>query len=151
MWELYVFDTLRAIWLREDDTHAVDFAHLDGALYYLDGDTGKLMMTGQDHSEEGPVRWSATLCQLDETTHGRKGYSKLYLRADMEAGAWLKVEVSTDGHPFRQVFSTHNKLAKTLQIPILPVRCDNFRIRLSGKGMCIIKSMVREFSVGSEY
>lgn len=151
VWELYVFDTLRAIWLREDDTHAVDFAYLDGALYYLDGDTGKLMMTGQDHSEEGPVRWSATLCQLDETTHGRKGYSKLYLRADMEAGAWLKVEVSTDGHPFRQVFSTHNKLAKTLQIPILPVRCDNFRIRLSGKGMCIIKSMVREFSVGSEY
>ncbi len=41
--------------------------------------------------------------------------------------------------------------AKTLQIPILPVRCDNFRIRLSGKGPCLIKSLVRDFTVGSEY
>ena len=25
-WELYVFDTLRAIWLREDATHALDWS-----------------------------------------------------------------------------------------------------------------------------
>ena len=37
-WELYVFDTLRAIWLREDATHALDWAYLDGTLYFLDGD-----------------------------------------------------------------------------------------------------------------
>ena len=150
-WHLYVFDTLRGIWLREDATHAADFAYLDGILYYLEGASGKLMQTGQDYSEEGRINWSATLCQMDETTHGKKGYSKLYLRADMEAGAWLKAEVSTDGSPFRQVFTTHDERAKTVQIPILPVRCDNFRIRLSGKGACIIKSIVREFAVGSEH
>ena len=59
----------------------------DGTLYFLDGATGKLMTTGQDYSEEGLVNWSATLCQMDETSHGRKCYSKLYLRADLEAGA----------------------------------------------------------------
>lgn len=150
-WELYVFDTKRGIWLREDETHALDWAYLDGTLYYLDAATGKLMTTGQDTEEEGPIAWSATLCQMDETSHGRKCYSKLFLRADMEAGAWLKVEISTDGRPFRQVFSTHNERAKTLQVPILPVRCDNFRIRLSGKGGCLIKSIVREFALGSEY
>ena len=150
-WELYVFDTLRAIWLREDATHALDWAYLDGTLYFLDGATGKLMTTGQDYSEEGLVNWSATLCQMDETSHGRKCYSKLYLRADLDAGAWLKVEISTDGKPFRQVFSTHNERAKTLQVPILPVRCDNFRIRLSGKGGCLVKSIIREFALGSEY
>ncbi len=53
--------------------------------------------------------------------------------------------------PFRQVFSTHNERAKTLQVPILPVRCDNFRIRLSGKGGCLVKSIIREFALGSEY
>lgn len=150
-WHLYVFDTLRGIWLREDATHAADFAYLDGILYYLEGASGKLMQTGQDYSEEGRINWSATLCQMDETTHGKKGYSKLYLRADMEAGAWLKAEVSTDGSPFRQVFATHDERAKTVQIPVLPVRCDNFRIRLSGKGACTIKSIVREFAVGSEH
>lgn len=150
-WNLYVFDTMRGVWLREDGTHATDFALLDGVLYYLDGGTGKLMKTGQDYSEEGRIPWSATLCKMDETTHGRKGYSKLYLRADLEAGSWLKAEISVDDGPFRQVFATHNERAKTLQIPILPVRCDNFRIRLSGKGPCLIKSLVRDFTVGSEY
>lgn len=149
-WDLYVFDTMRGIWLREDSTHAADFAQLDGVLYYLDRDTGKVMMCGQDYSEEGRINWSATLCQFDETTHGRKGYSKIYLRADMAAGSWLKAEISADGAPFKQVFSTHDERAKTVQIPILPVRCDNFRVRLSGKGVCVIKSIVREFSVGSE-
>ena len=149
-WELYVFDALRGVWLREDDTHALDFAQLDGALYYLDADTGKVMICGRDYEEEGRLDWSATLCQMDETTHGRKIYSKLYLRAQMEQGSWLKVEISADGAPFRQVFLTHNERAKTAQIPILPTRCDNFRIRLSGRGVCLFKSLVREYSVGSE-
>lgn len=150
-WELYVFDTLPGIWLREDETHAVDFASLGGVLCYLDAGNNSLMMTGQDYAEEGRVDWSATLCKMDETTHGQKGYSRLSLRLDLDAGAWLKVEISPDGAPFRQVFSTHNQRAKTLQIPILPTRCDNFRIRISGKGGCVVKSLAREFSVGSEY
>ena len=139
-WELYVFDALRGVWLREDDTHALDFAQLDGALYYLDADTGKVMICGRDYEEEGRLDWSATLCQMDETTHGRKIYSKLYLRAQMEQGSWLKVEISADGAPFRQVFLTHNERAKTAQIPILPTRCDNFRIRLSGRGVCLSRA-----------
>ena len=150
-WELYVLDTARGIWLREDNTHAADWAYLDGTLYYLDGATGKVMMTGQDRSEEGRIPWSATLCPFNETVHGRKGYSRLYLRADLEAGAWVKAEVSADGAPFKQVYLGHDENAKTLQIPILPTRCDTFTVRLSGKGECAIKSFVREFSVGSEY
>lgn len=150
-WELYVLDTARGIWLREDNTHATDWAYLDGTLYYLDGATGKVMMTGQDRDEEGRIDWSATLCPFNETVHGRKGYSRLYLRADLEAGAWVKAEVSADGAPFKQVYLGHDDHAKTLQIPILPTRCDTFTVRLSGRGECVIKSFVREFSIGSEY
>lgn len=149
-WNLYVYDPMRGIWLREDDTHAADFSQLNGVLYCLDANSKKVMMLGQDYSEEGKIPWGATLCQMDESVHGRKGYSKLYLRADLSEGSWLKVEISTDGTPYRQVFTTHNERNKTVQIPILPTRCDNFRIRLSGKGECMLKSIIREFSVGSE-
>lgn len=149
-WELYVFDVLRGIWLREDNTRAADWAYLDGTLYYLDADTGKVMTAGQDRDEEGRINWTATLCPFNETVHGRKGYSRLYLRVELEAGAWIKVEVSADGAPFKQAFIGHNERARTLQIPILPTRCDSFRVRMSGKGECVIKSMVREFMIGSE-
>lgn len=150
-WELYVFDTAKGIWLREDETHATDFAYLDGTLYYLDGRNGKVIRTGQDREEEGRIEWALTFCRFNETTLGRKGYSRLYLRVELEAGAWLKAEISPDGAPFRQVYLTHNEHARTMQIPILPTRCDSFLVRLSGKGECKIKSMVREFAVGSEY
>lgn len=150
-WQMYVYDTLRGIWLREDSTQAIDFALLDGNLVYLDGGSKKLMKLGQDDTEEGRVAWSAEFCKMDETTLGRKGYSKILLRADLDAGAWIRVEISQDDGLFRQIYTGHNEKAKTLVLPILPGRCDNFRIRLSGKGRCMVKSMVREFSVGSEY
>lgn len=155
-WELYVFDTLRGIWLREDELHAADWAYLDGTLYFLDADTGKVMATSQDRSEEGRITWSATLCPFteagnNEKINARKGYSRLFLRAELEAGAWIKAEISADGAPWHQVFTTHNERARVVQIPILPTRCDSFRVRLSGKGECVIKSFTREFSVGSEY
>jgi len=70
---------------------------------------------------------------------------------ELETGAWIKAEVSADGAPFRQVYLGHDDHAKTVQIPILSTRCDSFRVRLSGRGECVLKSFVREFSIGSEY
>lgn len=148
-WGFYAFDPMRGLWLREDGTHAAEFARVGGNLYYLDTDRGQLVSMETDADPD--IAWSATLCRMDETSHGRKGYSKLYLRADLSAGAFLTVEISTDGGPFRQVFRTHNQRARTMVVPILPQRCDNFRIRLSGTGGCIVRSLVREFSLGSEY
>lgn len=148
-WGLYAFDPALGFWLREDGTHAAEFARVGGTLYYLDTDRGQLVSMETDPDPD--IAWSATLCRMDETSHGRKGYSKLYLRADLSAGGWIKAEISTDGGPFRQVYQGHNSRARTLVIPILPQRCDNFQIRLSGKGQCIVRSLVREFSLGSEY
>lgn len=148
-WGLYTFDPALGFWLREDGTHAAEFARVGGTLYYLDTDRGQLVSMETDTDPD--IAWSATLCRMDETSHGRKGYSKLYLRTDLSAGGWIKAEISTDGGPFRQVYQGHNSRARTLVIPILPQRCDNFQIRLSGKGQCIVRSLVREFSLGSEY
>lgn len=150
-WQLYSFDPALGIWLREDEAHAAEFSRIGGQLSFMDRDRGAVCSMGKDTGQEGPVSWSATLCPMDETTHGRKCYSKLLLRTEMEAGSWLKVEVSTDGGPFRQVFLTHNQRARTLVVPILPSRCDRFQIRLSGEGVCVIRSLVREFGLGSEY
>ena len=85
------------VWLREDCIQAVDFAYLTAPS--IPEIRRKVMMCGQDYEEEGRVDWSATLCQMDETTHGRKIYSKLFLRADMEQGSWLRVEISRTERP----------------------------------------------------
>jgi len=148
MWGLYVYDTLRGIWLREDGTHATDFTNLDGTLYYLDGVTKKVMMTGQDDSEEGRVDWMASFAPFTEQVNDRKCYSKLSLRLEVEPGAWMNVHISCDKQPWKKVWSTHDSKAPTMTAVIRPERCDAFRVKLTGKGRVTIRSFLREFETG---
>ena len=147
-WGLWVFDTQRGLWLQEDESQGVDFAYHDGKLYFINGE-GRLICVNPDESTER-VQWSATTCRMDETYLNRKCYSKLVLRADLlEESAWLRVEISCDDGPWQKVYTSEDHRIKTLAVPILPQRCDNFRIRLSGEGKCILRTLLREFSVNS--
>lgn len=148
-WNMFVYDVLKNIWLREDDTQAVDMAFHDGKVYYLDAKGGLYYIDKM--ADRSDIEWGATFCTMHETVHERKGYSKFHLRMDLSAGAWLAVDIKTDNDlQWQQVYTTHNEKAKTVSIPIMPTRCDSISIRLRGKGKCTIKSFVREFTVGSD-
>ena len=86
---------------------------------------------------------------MDETVHDSKCYSRLTLRAEIPDGAWLQVALSCDGGPFQLVYTDHDTKARVRDIPILPNRCDSFRVRLSGEGPVIIRSMVREYRLSN--
>lgn len=150
-WGMWVYDIPKDLWLQEDGTKAVDFAKNGGELFYIDGEAQTLVQVNPESSEEA-IGWSATLCRMDETVHNRKCYSRLCLRGELLSDeAWMQVEISCDGEKFQRVYTSRDKRAKTLVIPILPRRCDSFRIRLSGEGPFILRSLVREYDVGSEY
>ena len=145
---IFNYDVLRGLWLKEDNTKVLDFADIEGQLYFI-SDDNKLYKMSVDDSPE-VIEWSATFCPFTEMVNERKGYSKLNLRAELDADAWLKIEIKVDDEVWRTVYTTHNEHAKTVVIPIYPNRCDCFKVRLSGKGYCKIKSFVRDFYVGSE-
>lgn len=148
-WNLFTYDVLKNIWLREDDTHAVDMAFYDGKVYYLDSG-GELYYIDKT-ADRGDIEWGATFCTIHETVNEKKGYSKFHLRMDLSAGAWLAVDIKTDNDlQWQQIYTTHNEKAKTVSIPIMPMRCDSIDIRLRGKGKCTVKAFIREFSVGSD-
>lgn len=147
-WYLFVYDVLRNIWLCEDNIQCVDMAFHDGHVYLLRAD-GKLLRIDSELPINGEV-WSATFCPFTETMNERKGYSKFHLRLELDAGSFLTVEVRRDGGKWTKVFTTHNDKARTLTVPIIPARCDSVELRLSGEGMCKIRTLVREFFVGSD-
>lgn len=148
-WDLFTYDVLKNIWLREDDTHAVDMAFYDGKVYYLDSG-GELYYIDKT-ADRGDIDWGATFCTIHETVNEKKGYSKFHLRMDLSAGAWLAVDIKTDNDlQWQQVYTTHNEKAKTVSIPIMPTRCDSIDIRLRGRGKCTVRAFIREFSVGSD-
>ncbi len=88
---------------------------------------------------------------MDEVVHNRKSYSRLLLRADFEAGSWLKAEISMDGGPWQTAGQWSAGHGQTRVIPLLPRRCDRFRIRLSGEGNVMLRSLTRDYTLGSEY
>ena len=148
-WSLYVYDVLKGMWLREDDTHAYDMAFYDGYVYFVD-ETGALYKIDRTASRED-VEWSATFCPFTETVNEKKGYSKFHLRIDMASGAWLMVDVKTDTDTqWKEVYKTHNEKARTISVPIIPTRCDSVTVRLRGKGECVVKAFIREFTTGSD-
>lgn len=148
-WNMFAYDVLKNIWLREDDTHAVDMTFYDGKVYFLAEEGGLYYI--DKTADRSDIEWSATFCTMYETVNERKGYSKFHLRMDLSAGAWLAVDIKTDNElQWKQVHTTHNEKAKTVSIPIIPTRCDSIDIRLRGKGKCTIKTFIREFTVGSD-
>ena len=148
-WNMFTFDVMKNIWLREDDTQAVDMAFYEGKVYYIDKDGGLYYI--DKTADRSDIEWGATLCTMHETINERKGYSKFHLRMDLAAGAWIAVDIKTDNDlQWRQVYLTHNEKAKTVSIPIIPTRCDSIDIRLRGKGKCTVKAFIREFTVGSD-
>lgn len=147
-WGLWVYDQDRGVWLQEDDTHVLSFASLDGDMLYLSEDHKVYRPESGDGAER--IRWQAELYPMDETYQNRKGYSKLSMRYEMEPGAWMQVEVREDGGPYRQLCRVHGEGGTTRTVQMTPGRCDAFQIRLTGEGRCAVKSLVREFDMGSE-
>lgn len=147
----WVYDTQRAVWLQEDNADAVSFCRVDGKLYFLDKTAGKVYGVGMSGSDEGKIAWEAEFCPVDELLHNRKVYSRLLLRADFAAGSFMRVEISLDDKPWATVarWSAGHSQAKV--IPILPRRCDRFRLRITGEGNVMLRSLVREYAPGSEY
>ena len=148
-WEMFTFDVMKNIWLKEDNTQAIDMAFHDGKIYFIDqnGDLKYIDKT----ADRSDIEWEATFCTIHETIRERKVYSKFHLRLDLSAGAWIAVDIKTDNDTkWKKVYNTHNSKAKTITIPIIPMRCDSIDIKLRGKGECVVKTFVREYTVGSD-
>ena len=147
-WGLYVYDVLRNMWLQEDDTHALGMAFSGGYLYIL-ADDGCLYKVDRD-ADRKDIEWEIEFCPFSETINERKGYSEFHLRAELAAGAWLGVAMQTDqDQRWEKICTTHDR-SKTISIPIVPTRCDSVSIRIYGKGECLLKTFIREFSTGSD-
>lgn len=146
---LFVYDLRRDIWLKEDNIGCKDMAYFENCVRLITTDNELLVIApGRDNSD---VEWSATFCPFHETVNERKGYSKFHMRLELDAGAWLAVEIKRDtDDKWEEVYQTHNERARTLSIPIVPARCDSVEIRLKGKGKCLVRTFIREFFVGSD-
>ncbi len=152
-WHLFVFDTQTRLWHREDDLQALGFAYANGNLYCLASD-GKVWMMGnvanapEGAAEESDIQWYAEFGGFTEREPNKKNVSKFVIRAELDTGASIKIEIKYDNaETWATVKEITTAKKQSFNLPIIPHRVDHYRVKLSGTGGCKIYSIARIFKV----
>ena len=155
--KLYVYDVQRGLWHIEDELDAVHLCRVEGDLYCMDTD-GNIWILGEaknapeDATQEAAPEWMAEFSDFTHDDPNHKGVSKLQLRLGLENGSRVTVLIQFDSDGvWRSVRALEGKGEKrSYYLPIIPRRCDHYRIRLEGTGRASLYSLVRESYSGSE-
>lgn len=151
-WHLFVLDTLRGFWHREDDTAALRFARCGGELYYLERDSGALKcVCCSEGDAEGDIEWMAETGLMGYATVEQKYISRFNLRMKLPEGSKMDVYIEYDSdNDWQHAGHIKGMGTKTFMLPVRPRRCDHFRIRLVGSGEVRIYTFAKEMEKGSD-
>lgn len=149
---LFVFDTEKGFWHREDGTRAAAFAQAGSELYFMDAEKKLLCAVGgTDGIPEGALRWRAVTGLIGYGSVGRKYVSRLNLRMKLseEAFADVYIEYDSDGI-WLPAGHIEGVGTGTFMLPLRPRRCDHFRFKIEGEGDIRVFSFSKILETGSD-
>ena len=152
-YHLFVYDTRRGTWHREDDTQAVEFCNCRGDLYYIDYADNQIKTVGGtgDSKESGNIEWMAETGVIGISSPDKKYVSRIDIRLSMTVGARVFIHIQYDSlGDWEQVYAMTGITLRSFAIPIRPKRCDHLRIRISGIGESKIYSICKTIEQGSD-
>ena len=151
-WHMYVYDSERGIWHREDNTCAMMFAPYKDDLYYIDEDSYFIVSaTGKNGELEGDVVWEATSGIIGYEYPDQKYMSRFTLRVKMaeHSHCEIYVQYDSDGEWVKQG-DLMGTSTQSFTVPVIPRRCDHMQIRLRGSGDVKIYSLAKILEIGSD-
>ena len=151
-WNLFVYDTAKGLWHREDDLHATFFAQLKGEMYCVDAeDRNIITLMGSGEPDEAVVFWEAETGELGISSPDMKYISRITLRMSMEVGAKLDIYAQYDlSGEWVHVCHIRGTDLRSFSVPIRPRRCDFMKLKFVGEGMGKIYSMTKTIEQGSD-
>lgn len=157
---LFVYDTKKHMWHREDSTQALDFARVNGELYYVDsadlclksvlGTTELYFAPSNPSKLEDNVEWMIESGDIGLELPDYKYISSLRIRMDIEINTFVKVEIKYDSDLWATVYVAMGHCKRSFSIPFNIKRCDHIKLRLSGKGECKIYSISKVIEDGGD-
>lgn len=151
---LFVYDTKRAMWHREDSTEAVAFCNRRGDLYYIDyADKQIKAVRGVDCTsfEENNIAWEAITGIIGTDSPDKKYISRIDVRMKLEPGAVVSffAEYDSSGE-WEHLFNMTGVDLKSFAVPVRPQRCDHMRLKIHGNGNAKIFSICKTIEGGSD-
>lgn len=153
VWHLFVYDTVKGIWHREDNTHALGFATVRNNFYWYDADKKRLISTTDDEEAtvEEDVSWSVETGVMGYDLPDNKYNSRFNIRMMIEQGSCADIYLQYDSNGiWEHKGHMSGTRLRSFTLPIIPRRCDHMRIKITGEGACKIFSITKIIEQGSD-
>lgn len=157
-YHLFVFDTMKGMWHREDNTRAICFCNFQNDLFYIDRETirdidvEKIMsIKGTGTPETAPIKWEAVTGVIGTDSPDKKYVSRMDVRMLLKVGSTVTFLAEYDScGEWEYLFTMQGTSLQSFAVPIKPKRCDHFRLKIIGNGEAKIFSICKTIEQGSD-
>lgn len=151
-YEVFVFDSARSLWHKEDNTQVVQYCNHGGDLFYIDyADNYIKSINGQGVLEGRDVNWEVTTGILGTDSPDKKYISRIDVRMKLDVGARVSFYVEYNSEiGWEHLYTMTGTSLKSFAVPIRPKRCDHMRLRIVGTGEGKIYSICKTIEQGSD-
>lgn len=147
---LFVYDSGRGLWHREDSTQAVRFCACREDLFFLNA-AGQIVSVTGAGEPEGVFSWLAETGELGAASPDCKYLTRLNLRLYLAQGAEMELWVRYDEEDqWRRLASLQGRPLGSVTLPAPVRRCDHLRLRLTGRGEMRLYSLTKTMEQGSD-
>lgn len=148
-WHLFVWDTAKKLWHREDDFHAAGFVSHSGELYGWTGDAEVYAMLTPGADSEA-VKWFWETGEIGLEMPDMKYISRFIVRMSMDVGTEVRFYGRYNfNENWEPLFALRSTSLRSFDIPIRPKRCDYMQLRITGEGPAKIYSITKSITEGS--
>ena len=149
-YQLFVYDTVRGLWHREDGTKAACFCACRDDLFFVNEAGEIISVLGRGEPEED-FRWMLETGDMGALTPDSKSLIRLNLRVELGMKASVKLWVRYDEDEFWQpVADVYGGMGQRFYLPVAVRRCDRLRLRLEGRGDMRLCGLAKTMEWGSD-
>ena len=152
VYHLFVYDTTKGMWHKEDNTQVDFFCSCRNELYYVEHSSKVIKtMLGSGKLDSDPVEWMAETGVIGHTSPDKKYCSRLTVRMSLDIGTEVAFFAQYDScGEWEKLFTMRGTSLRSFAVPVRPKRCDHFRIRIEGEGEAKIYSITKTLEQGSD-
>lgn len=149
---LFVYDTVKGMWHREDDLWASEFCTYMDDLYCIRYGYGEILcLTGSGTPEPDSVEWMVQTGEIGISSPDMKYISRLTVRMYMDIDSEVRISAQYDfSEEWETLFSLRSNNLRSFSLPIRPKRCDHMKLRIEGVGDAKIYSITKTIEQGSD-
>ena len=149
-YHLFVYDTAKGMWHKEDDLHVECFCSNDAEMYAIaDGKIITLLGSGTKDTKD--VEWMAETGEIGLSSPDMKYISRMNVRMSLAVGSTADFYIQYDqSGEWEHICTMTGTSLRSFSMPIRPKRCDHMRLKIVGEGEARIYSITKTIEQGSE-